>query len=463
LNATKRCNNTEPPGKTRPFQVRLVTAEALERPTVQDTPGGVGVHATCVSPRRNSGPRDLHARVGRNGGTSDGIVIVGGGLAAQRCIETLRGNGYEGPLRVVCGEPYPPYDRPPLSKEMLAGQLPTAATLLRPARWYSDRAVDLLLGTRAAHLEVAERRLELSDGSILHFDKLLIATGSHARTLPALRACSNVSVLRTIDDALALRAVLREGVRLAVVGAGFVGLEAAATARTLGVEVTIVESLDAPLAGIFGVPLGTWFADLQRAHGVDLCLGARLARVHGERRVHALELTDGRLVECDHVLIGIGVEPNTGWLRTSGLERGGVPVDAQGRTAAGSVFAAGDAACVYNAGAGCQVRTDHWEAAARQGVAAGRAMLALEPRATPPPSFWSDQYGVRIQYVGRHQPTDALEVTGSLPDSDFEAVFTRRGVPTAALLVGRPRALAEIRRRIEAGQHTDQQAVSPQQ
>src|SRR5437868_417524 len=210
---------------------------------------------------------------------SDGIAIAGGGLAAQRCVETLRGQGYDGPIRVVCAEPHAPYDRPPLSKELLAGELAPAAAALRPPAWYEERGIDLLLGTRAVRLEAGLRRLELSDARTLRFDKLLIATGSRARTLPSLHGYSNVGVLRTIDDAIALRRALAPGARLAVVGAGFIGLEVAATARTLAAEVTIVEALEAPLAAALGPALGRWFAKLHRARGVDVRTGARIERV----------------------------------------------------------------------------------------------------------------------------------------------------------------------------------------
>lgn len=382
---------------------------------------------------------------------SDGVVIVGGGLAAQRCTETLRAQGYDGPLRIVSAERHPPYDRPPLSKELLAGEMPRAGIGLRPRRWYDERSVDLLLGTRAVALDAADRRLELSSGRVLRYDKLLVATGSRARMLPMLEGYPNATVLRTVDDALALRRALTPGARLAVVGAGFIGLEVAATARALGVKVTIVESLEAPLAGVLGVPLGRWFADLHRSEGVEMLLGARLTGVRGRRRIRALELADGAHVECDHVLVGVGVDPDTRWLAGNGLEVEGVCVDGEGRTSAPDVYAAGDAARVYDAAVGRHVRTDHWEAAARQGTAAARAMLGLEPARSALPSFWSDQYGVRIQYVGRMDEADRVTLDGDPERRDFEAVFTKAGTPVAALLAGRPRALADARRRVQDG------------
>ncbi len=382
---------------------------------------------------------------------SDGIVIAGGGLAAQRCTETLRSQGYDGPIRIVCAEAHAPYDRPPLSKELLAGEMPAAAVALRPRPWYDERQIDLLLGTRAERLDLAGRRLELSSGARLRFDSLLVATGSRARTLPLLDGYSNAGVLRTLDDALALRHALGPGRRVVIVGAGFIGLEAAATASRLGAWVTIIEALDAPLMGILGASLGSWFAELHRAEGADVLLGARITGVRGRRKVRALELADGVVVECDHVLVGVGVDPDTRWLDGTGLGANGVRVDARGCTCAPGIYAAGDAARPYDTALARHVRTEHWEAAARQGADAARAMLGLEPVRTPLPSFWSDQHGVRVQYVGRAEEADRIAIDGDPGGRDFEALFTKAGVPVAALLVGRPRALSRARRRVQEG------------
>jgi NADPH-dependent 2,4-dienoyl-CoA reductase/sulfur reductase-like enzyme len=382
---------------------------------------------------------------------SDGIVIAGGGLAAQRCAETLRAKGCDLPIRVVCAEHHPPYDRPPLSKELLAGAMPEAAISLRPSAWYADRAVDLLLGVRAERLDLNGRRLVLGDGRELRYDALLIATGARSRTLPLLAGFENVVVLRTIDDALHLRASLVPGARFVVVGGGFVGLEVAATARSLGVDVTIVETAAAPLAAALGTELGTWFARLHRAEGVDVIVSSGIASVDGTRRVESVELADGRSIGCDHVLVGVGVDPATAWLTSTGLDTRGVQVDAEGRTSARDVYAAGDAARQFDPLLGRHVATDHWEAAARQGASAARAMLGIEPAPFALPSFWSDQYGTRVQMVGRPAGADAVELHGDPESRDFAARFSRWGVPVAELLVGRPRALPEARRRVQAG------------
>jgi 3-phenylpropionate/trans-cinnamate dioxygenase ferredoxin reductase subunit len=381
---------------------------------------------------------------------SDGIVIAGGGLAGQRCAETLRRSGYTGAVRIVCAESERPYDRPPLSKEMLTSEPAAESLSYKPATWYEEQAIDLLLGVSATALKVAERRLNLSDGRTLRYDRLLIATGSRPRTLPLLEGHDNVSMLRDIDQSRRLRGVLHGRPRLAVLGAGFIGQEVAASARKLGAEVTIIEAAPCPLAGVLGQGLGDWFSRLHRAEGVDMITGATVDRVIANGNIRALELSNGQLVPTDHVLVGVGVEPDADWLAGSGLtvDRG-VPVDPHGRTAIEGVYAAGDVAATFDPLVGGYVPGSHWEAAGRQGGRAARAMLGLEPGPAPLTSFWTDQYGIRIQYLGHARLADAYEIDGDIESRDFVATFTRRGRPVAALLVNRPRALAAARALIE--------------
>ena len=404
------------------------------------------------------------------------VLIVGGGLAAQRAAETLRARGHHGPLRVVCAEPVAPYDRPPLSKELLASGEGDPA--FRPSSWYADHGVELLLGRRAAGLDVARRRVRLEDGEELGYDDLIVATGSRPRRLPAL-AGPNVYVLRALADARALRAALLPGARLAIVGAGFVGQEVAATARGLGVDVTLLEAAPVPLAHVLGERLGTWFASLHREEGVRVELGAAVAdalrggppgaaapgaleagipRVGGPpvdppsalpsiggAPVEALVLADGRVIAVDVILVGVGVVPETRWLAGSPLAGDGVPVDDGARTVVPHVYAAGDVARPVGRG-----RCEHWEPAARMGAAAARSILGLPPAAASPESFWSDQYGLRIHLVGEAAGADAIEVDGDLGARDFTAVLRRRGALVGALLVGRPRELPTWRRRLAA-------------
>ena len=380
------------------------------------------------------------------------ILIVGGGLAGQRCAETLRRMGYEGAVKMVCGEPRPPYDRPPLSKQLLLGSVTGESLAYRPTGWYEQHDIDLLLGVRATALLPGERRLSVSTGGTLRYARLLIATGSRPRTLPVLAGYDNVSVLRTIDDATILRDVLATRPRLAVVGAGFIGQEVAASARAAGAQVTIVEAAGCPLEGVLGPRLGGWFSDLHRAEGVDVVTGTTVDRVVGNGRVERLYLSNGRMIEADHVVVGVGVCSDTDWLAGGALATpSGIPADPNGRTEIDTIFAAGDAAATFDPVLGRHVPGSHWEAAGRQGMRAARMMLGLEPGPVPLTSFWTDQYGIRIQYLGRAQPADEVQIDGEPTERSFTATFSRGGRPVAALLVDRARALPAVRELIEKG------------
>jgi NADPH-dependent 2,4-dienoyl-CoA reductase/sulfur reductase-like enzyme len=347
--------------------------------------------------------RDAAKLDGMSTMTADGIVIAGGGLAAQRCAEALRRSGWERPIRIICADAHRPYDRPPLSKDVLSGtgarppRLPEDLAFRAPD-WYEQNDVDLLLGVSAVGLVPAERRVLLSDGAALRYAKLLIAIGSRPRMLAPLEGYENVSVLRTVDDSSVLRDVLSSGPRLAVLGAGFIGQEVAATARNLGAHVTMVEAAPCPLAGVLGTSLGTWFARMHRDEGVELITDATVAGVEANGGVRALRLSTGDVIAADHVVVGIGVDADVRWLHGSGLRCDrGVPVDPDGRTEIEDVFVAGDAAATFDPLVGGHVPGSHWEAAARQGARAARAMLGLEPGSAPLTSFWTDQYGIRIQ------------------------------------------------------------------
>jgi 3-phenylpropionate/trans-cinnamate dioxygenase ferredoxin reductase component len=386
--------------------------------------------------------------------TTDGILIAGGGLAGQRCAETLRRSGYEGPIRMLCAEVHRPYDRPPLSKEMLTGEHPADELPFRAPAWYEEQEVELLLGIAAAALSPAERRVSLSDGTSLRYDKLLIATGSRPRMLPMFKGYDNVSVLRTVDDSHRLAERLAARPRLAVLGAGFIGQEVAATARRLGAEVVMVEAAPSPLHAILGPELGEWFTSFHRDRGVDVVTDTTVTGVRGNGAVTELRLSNERVLAVDHVVVGIGVDADVGWLSGSGIpcERG-VPVDPHGRTGIADVFAAGDAAATFDELAGAHVPGSHWEAAGRQGARAARAMLGLEPGSVPRTSFWTDQYGIRIQYLGHARLADSVSIDADEGELGFTATFTRAGRAVAALLVDRPRSLPAARTLIENGDH----------
>ena len=388
-----------------------------------------------------------------------GVVIAGGGLAAQRCAEILRKRGYEAPVRIVCAEDEPPYDRPPLSKDVAAGTADGTSVRFREAAWYDDNEVELVLRRSASGLDPESRELLLDDGSRLRYDELVIATGAAPRMLPALARFENAFPLRTLADAGRLREALAGGSRLVIVGAGFIGQEVAATARRQGVEVTIVEALDVPLAGILGERVGRWIADLHREEGVRVLTGAMLASAAGNGRVEELTLAGGGKLACDAVVVGVGVAPAAGWVEGSGLDPAGIATDAAGRTGIPHVWAAGDVSRPFDPRLFEHVRTEHWDAASRQGVAVATAIAGEAPRQPGLPSFWSDQYGLRIQYVGHAEGADEARVCGEPGERDFHVLYQRAGRPVAALTVNRPRELAAMRRLIESGAPADARAT----
>ncbi len=378
-------------------------------------------------------------------------MIAGGGLAAQRCCEALRSRDYEGPITVVCAEPLAPYDRPPLSKDVLAGKRDPATLGFRPPDWYAERGIELLLGERAVALDAEAHRLRLESGASLAYDAALIATGSRPRNLPGLGGLSNAHTLRSVDDAERIRDGLLHGGPLVVIGAGFIGLEVAATARKLGVEVVVIEAAPAPLMRVLGPELGHWFADLHRAEEVEVLLSARISDfAESAGRIDAIELEGGRRIACGMVMVGVGIEPDTEWLEQSGFDPDGVRAYPNGRTMAPDVYAAGDAARIFNPATGDYERSEHWEAAAAQGAEVARAMLGIEPAPKALHSFWTDQYGIRVQTVGELREADELEFDGDPAERDFSAIAHRAGRPIGALIAGRPRALPELRRRIRA-------------
>jgi 3-phenylpropionate/trans-cinnamate dioxygenase ferredoxin reductase subunit len=371
---------------------------------------------------------------------SHGLLIVGGGLAAQRCCETLRALGHDGPITIAGAEGSEPYDRPPLSKEGLADA--AADPRFRPRSWYAEHGVELRLGAPAVRLRPGARTVELAGGERLRYDRLLIATGSSPVMLPALAGFANVQALRTLADAARLRAVLRAGAAVSVIGAGLIGLEVASSARRLGAPVTVIEAAPLPLRGLLGPEVGLRLAAWHREDGTDLRLGAALASARGGDRLEELVLADGTRIPTDHVVVAVGVRPASGWLEGSGLELRGV------RTALPHVFAAGDVT-----GGG------HWEAAARQGAAVARALLGLAPAPEASPSFWSDQLGVRLQCVG--EPGGARATIAGDPEGrGFEAVYRRDGRVSAVLLAGRSAAdLRAARRLLSPGPQLERSAA----
>jgi NADPH-dependent 2,4-dienoyl-CoA reductase/sulfur reductase-like enzyme len=370
------------------------------------------------------------------------VTIVGGSLAGARTAEALRRQGFDGPIRIVSAEEELPFDRPPLSKQVLAGKWEPER-----ARLFGTDEIDAewLFGRSAVALDVAATSVTLDNGDRLAADAVVIATGASPRRLPAAVAppdLAGVHVLRSMQDCLALRSDLDGAPRVAVIGAGFIGSEVAATAKGVGADVIVIEALPVPLERALGPIMGPIAAGLHRDNGVHVRLGTAVTGLEGDGsgRVARVRMADGSAIEADVVVVGIGVEPNTRWLEGSGLTiDDGVVCDAVCRAAPG-IVAAGDVARWYHNRIGRHLRVEHWTNAAEQGDAAASALLNGDNAApyTPVPYFWSDQYGSKIQMVGTPHPDDSVEVVeGAVADGRFVAAYGRDGRLSAALLWNR--------------------------
>ncbi|GJM38257.1 MAG: pyridine nucleotide-disulfide oxidoreductase [Acidimicrobiales bacterium] len=389
------------------------------------------------------------------------ITIVGASLAGLRAAESLRRQDYDGPITLIGDEPHAPYDRPPLSKQFLAGDWDEDRLALTKPEKLADHDLTFRLGTRATAFDLASRRLTLDDGSDLEVDGLLIATGARCRTLPGTEDLDGVFVLRGLDDSLAIRRAFDAGPRrVVVVGAGFIGAEVAATARESGLEVTLVEALPQPLGRVLGDEMGAVCAAVHREHGVDLRVGVGVEAIEGDGRVERVRLSDGSVIDADVVVVGIGVIPNTEWLEGSGLEiDNGVVCDATCLAAPG-VTAAGDVARWPNQRFGEVMRVEHWDNAVEQGGHAARRLLQADEDAepfTPVPWFWSDQYDRKLQLAGRIRPDDDMQiVTGSVEERRFAALYGREGRLVGVLGFNRPRHVMQYKTLIEQGVSYDE-------
>jgi 3-phenylpropionate/trans-cinnamate dioxygenase ferredoxin reductase subunit len=387
----------------------------------------------------------------------DNIVIVGASLAGLRAAEELRNLGHVGGLTIVGDEPHRPYDRPPLSKQVLAGAKPPESTALAVSRGtLDDLALDWRLGESATGLDLKGRSVLLAGGEKLPYDGLVIATGASPKRLPGTDHLDNVHTLRTLDDCEAIRAALEASPRrVAVVGAGFIGAEVAATCRGLGIEVSMIEALPVPLERGLGPAMGSVVADLHRDHGVDVRLGVGVVLIEGSDHAERIRLTDGTVLDVDLVVIGIGVSPNTGWLEDSGLTLdNGVLCDATCAAAPG-VVAAGDVARWTNVRFGAVMRIEHWDNAIAMGTHAAHTLVAgptaAEPY-TPVPWFWSDQYDRKIQLAGLAGPDDTVQVvSGSVEERRFVAFYGRAGRLVGVLGMSQPAKVIRWRALVDQG------------
>lgn len=385
-------------------------------------------------------------------GTSEvpgGVIIVGGGLAAARTAEQLRRSEFAGAITIVSDEDHLPYDRPPLSKEVLRAE--TDDVTLKPAEFYAENNITVLLGNGAKSVDTEAKTLTLADGSQLGYDELVIATGLVPKRIKSFPDLAGIHVLRNFDESLALRKEADSASRAVVIGAGFIGCEVAASLRKLGVDVVLVEPQPAPLASVLGQQIGDLVTRLHRAEGVDVRCGVGVSDVSGDDRVRKVTLSDGTELDADIVIVGIGSHPATEWLEGSGLEvDNGVVCDEAGRTSAPNVWAIGDVAS-WRDNVGGQVRVEHWSNVADQARVLVPTMLGQEPpAAVSVPYFWSDQYDVKIQALGEPEATDTVHIVED-DGRKFLAYYERDGVVVGVVGGGFPGKVMKVRAKIAAG------------
>lgn len=359
--------------------------------------------------------------------TSSTIAIVGGGLAGAKAAEALRDNDFDGHVVLFAAEDHLPYERPPLSKEYLAGKKKLNDFTADPAAWYRDHNVELRLGTEVSAVNAAEHTLALPDGTTVGYDKLLLATGSASRRPPIPGAdAAGVHYLRTIDDAAALSAALTPGSSLAIVGAGWIGLEVAAGARGRDVNVTVVEAAHLPLLGALGAEVGEVFAQLHRQNGVDLRLDQSVQEITTDNgTATGLRLGDGSTVAADAVLIAVGAAPNIGLAERAGLAiaDGGVLVDASLRSSDPDIYAVGDIAAAQHPFFGVRIRTEHWANALKQPAVAAAGMLGKRAEYDELPYFFTDQYDLGMEYVGHAPEYQRVVFRGDVAGREFVAFW----------------------------------------
>lgn len=383
------------------------------------------------------------------------IVVVGSSVAGIRAAETLRQCGFDGLITVITEESGTPHDRPPLSKKFLSGDVDEERIALRKPEMLDALELEWMCGSAAVGFDAATRTITVSSGETVTADGVIIATGGRARTLPNVPMVEGVHVLRTLQDAKGLRADLKPGARLVVIGAGFIGLEAAATAAQMGVQVTVLEGAPAPLIRGLGEQMGAAVAAVHARKGVQVRCGVSVQGIEHDGRVSAVLLGDGERISCDAVLVGIGVTPATQWLEGSGLElRDGVVCDDFLSTGFAGVYAAGDLLRWPNAmfaHVEADMRVEHWTNAAEQGAAAATNLMAelLGGGRTPysaVPFFWSDQFDARIQFLGRSHPDAQVEVVADSPaDGRFCAMYVLNGRFVGVLGVTMPKLVMSSR------------------
>lgn len=374
--------------------------------------------------------------------------MIGGGTAAQRCTFELRKAGFNGRIVLVTDENRPPYDRTLLSKDCLLEFDPSDIISLAEMNKYAELAIELKLATRATALDTEQRNVTLSDGSTLDYDRLVIATGGYPMVPPPM-AAEGVLTCRNAEDLAGLRDAFERSRHVAIIGGGFIGGELAASAVGYGAAVTMLEAAEQPLTPVVGSAVGERVAQLHRTHGVDVRCNSKVESVAREPGGYTVTLTDSPPLHVDSVIVGVGMRANTDWLLNTGvLVEHGIITDSLGRTTAPGVYAAGDCARWHHPGYDELCRIEHWDTAGKHGAAVARACLGIGEPFTPLPFFWSDQYDVKFQWVGRTATGDTVEIDGDSA-TDFTArYYDDQKRLTAAFLANRPRELPALRREL---------------
>ncbi len=390
------------------------------------------------------------------------FVVIGAGQAGGRAVEAMRAEGFAGHIVLIGDEAYRPYERPPLSKQLLIGDDGPERVFLRSEAYYREHGTELRLGSAAVAIDRGARRIRLAGGDTLAYDKLLIVTGAWARRLAVPGSdLPGVHYLRNIDDSLAIRARLAVDARVVIVGGGYIGLEVAAAARTRGCRVTVLEMRDALMSRVVAPEIGGYFAAIHRRRGVDIRTGVTVERFEGRGRLERVVGVDGETFPADLAVVGVGAAPNTDLAVDAGLAVGdGIVVDEYGRTSDADIFAAGDVANHPSPLLGRRLRLESWQNAQNQAIAVARVMCGkFEPYAELP-WFWSDQYDLNLQMVGLPERWDRLVWRGEPAERKFSVFYLEDGAVVAANAVNSPRDLRPARKFIESRQAVDAQALA---
>jgi 3-phenylpropionate/trans-cinnamate dioxygenase ferredoxin reductase subunit len=390
------------------------------------------------------------------------IVIVGAGHAGGRAAEAMRQTGYTGRIILVGEEAHPPYERPPLSKDVLATDYPVERTYLNPADFYEAHNIELKLRTRAEAIDAKDHKVMLSGehAGTVSYDRLLLVTGGRVRRLPTPGAdLAGIHYIRSIDDSLGIKPLLKPDVRVVVIGGGFIGLEAAASARKLGCDVTVLEMMPTLLTRVCDGQVGDWFVDFHRAHGVRVLTGVTVDHLEGQSKVERIVLGDGNVLPADLVIVGIGIIPNTEIAGAAGLTVGnGIVVDEFGQTTDTDIFAAGDVANLPNPILGTRMRLESWANAQNGGIAVARNMVIDGPMApySEVPWFWSDQYDLNLQIAGAPTKWEKLVTRGDPASGKFIHFYMDEGRVVAANTFNFGRDMRFAKRLIETGKQVSE-------